>query len=137
MNEFRLIVRRVALLAFAAFGGPLQAQTNVAVSSWIRLDAPLGNEAATAATLMRALPGWRSDQWGNLTKTTGTGTPRRVVACGLDYSAYVVSEITDHGYLRVRRTGVPAHPLWNQFQEAQRVAIATASGRVIGRRRRA
>ena len=92
MNEFRLIVRRVALLAFAAFGGPLQAQTNVAVSSWIRLDAPLGNEAATAATLMRALPGWRSDQWGNLTKTTGTGTPRRVVACGLDYSAYVVSE---------------------------------------------
>ena len=127
------MMRRISLLAFATLSaGRLSAQTNVAVSSWIRVDAPPGNEAATARTLLRALPGWRTDQWGNLTKTAGAGTPRRVVACGLDYSAYVVSEITDKGYLRVRRTGVPAHPLWNQFQEAQRVAVATASGRVTG-----
>ncbi len=116
----------------AALSSPLSAQTSIAVSSWIRLDAPPGNEATTAATLMRALPGWRTDQWGNLVRTVGTGTPRRVVACGLDYSAFVVSRITETGYLRLRRTGVPSHPLWNQFQEAQRVAIRTATGRVIG-----
>ena len=124
--------KTILVLMTATIAGPLNAQTNAAVSSWIRLDAPPGHEAATAATLMRALPGWRADQWGNLTRTTGTGSPRRVVACALDYSAYVVSQITDQGYLRVRRTGAPAHPLWNQFQEAQRVAIATSGGRVLG-----
>ena len=124
--------RSLILPILAALSGPLDAQTNAAVSSWIRLDAPPGNEAATAATLMRALPGWHTDPWGNLIRTVGTGTPRRVVACGLDYSAFVVSRISDNGYLRLRRTGVPAHSLWNQFQEAQRVAIATATGRVIG-----
>ncbi len=124
--------RSFILPILAALSGPLNAQTNAAVSSWIRLDAPPGHEAAAAAMLMRALPGWHTDQWGNAIKTVGTGTPRRVVACGLDYSAFVVSRITDNGYLRLRRTGVPGHPLWNQFQEAQRVAIATATGRVIG-----
>ena len=126
-------MRKITLvLATAAIAGPLSAQTNSAVSSWIRLDAPPGHEAATAATLIRALPGWRADQWGNLTRTIGSGSPHRVVACALDYSAYVASQITDQGYLRVRRTGAPTHPLWNQFQEAQRVAIATSAGRVLG-----
>lgn len=124
--------RSLIIPVAAALCAPLHAQTNAAVSSWIRLDAPPGHETAAAATLVRALPGWRSDQWGNLIKTVGSGTPRRVVACGLDYPAYVVSRITDNGYLRVRRTGVPTHPLWNQFQEGQRMAVATATGRVLG-----
>ncbi len=111
---------------------PLGAQTSAAVASWIHLDAVPGTEASTAKHLMAALPGWRTDQWGNVIKTVGRGTPRRVVACALDYSAFVVSQITDAGYLRLRRSGVPSHPLWNQFQEAQRIAVFTATGRVPG-----
>ena len=118
----------LTVLAFAA--RPLGAQTTAAVASWIHLDAVPGTEASTGAALQSALPGWRADAWGNLVKTAGSGAPRRVVACALDYSAYVVSQITDAGYLRLRRTGVPSHPLWNQFQEAQRLAIITAHGRV-------
>jgi len=123
MRQYLTVV--LALLAF-----PLGAQTSGAIASWIHLDAVPGTEASSARALLASLPGWRSDQWGNLVRTAGSGAPRRVVACGLDYSAFVVSQITDAGYLRLRRTGVPSHPLWNQFQEAQRVAVITAHARV-------
>ncbi|MBI2406766.1 MAG: M20/M25/M40 family metallo-hydrolase [Gemmatimonadetes bacterium] len=107
-------------------------QASTAVASWIHLDAVPGTETSTAKALLAALPGWRTDRWGNLVRTVGSGTPHRVVACALDYSAFVVSHITDDGYLRLRRTGVPTHPLWNQFQEAQHIAIVTGQGRVPG-----
>jgi putative aminopeptidase FrvX len=122
----------VVLLPLSLTAQPLGAQATAAVASWIHLDAVPGTEASTAKVLTTALIGWRADQWGNLVKRAGSGAPHRVVACALDYSAYVVSHITDAGYIRLRRTGVPSHPLWNQFQEAQRVAVMTARGRVPG-----
>lgn len=121
----------VAALAIAALGAtaPLRAQSpSDALASWIAFAAPPGAEEAAAAALTQALPGWTADRWGNLMRRVGSGTPRRVVACAMDQSAYVVSQITDDGYLRVRRTGVPRHPLWDQFHEAQRVHVFTAAG---------
>jgi putative aminopeptidase FrvX len=50
----------------------------------------------------------------------------------LDFPSYVVSQVTSDGYLRVRRTGTPSHPLWDQFHEAQRVAVLTGRGSVPG-----
>jgi len=50
----------------------------------------------------------------------------------MDFSAYVVSQITNDGYLRLRRSGGAPHQLWDQFHEAQRVAILTARGRRAG-----
>jgi len=104
-----------------------------AASEWIRLLAPPGAEELTGATLSRSLgQTWSLDRHGNLVKRIGNGPPRRVVACGLDFPSYVVSQITSDGYLRVRRTGTPAHPLWDQFHEAQRVAVMTRGGRIPG-----
>ena len=104
-----------------------------ATAEWIRLLAPPGAEDQTASSLARALgPTWSVDRFGNLVKRVGRGTPRRLVACGLDVSSYVVSQITSDGYLRVRRTGTAPHPLWDQFHEAQRVAVLTRDGRVPG-----
>lgn len=125
-------MRRLALLLTVVCALPVRAQTTDAVASWIHLRAVPGAESATARALSASLTGWSADEWGNLTRTVGSGTPRRVVACALDYSAFVVSQITDAGYLRVRRTGTPSHPLWNQFQEAQRIAVLTARGSVPG-----
>ncbi len=98
-----------------------------AVASWIVLDAPPGSEARASTNKLFA--GWTVDAWGNYSKRAGSGWPRRVVACALDQSGYVVSQITDEGYLRLRRTGqgVP-HQLWDQFHEAQRLRILTKSG---------
>jgi putative aminopeptidase FrvX len=86
-----------------------------------------------AATIVSRLgAGWQVDRFGNLVKHVGSGSPRRVVACGIDFPAYVVSQVTTGGYLRVRRTGNAPHPLWDQFHEAQRVAVITRGGRVPG-----
>jgi putative aminopeptidase FrvX len=103
-----------------------------AISTWTLIEAPPGHEAAGAAQLSRSLSGWTTDPNGNLIKRVGGGMPRRVVACALDFPAYVVSQITNDGYLRLRRSGTSQHPLWDQFHEAQRVAILTARGKRAG-----
>jgi putative aminopeptidase FrvX len=118
-----LLVASAGALAGAQPPSPAEA-----IAGWIALPAPPGTEQAVAGGLARALPGWTADRWGNLVRTVGRGRPRRVVACALDQSAYVVSQVTDEGYLRVRRTGTPRHPLHDQFHEAQRVQVVTARG---------
>src|SRR5512140_1698647 len=125
-------MRRLSLLAAVTLGASTAAAQDHAIASWITFTAPPGHEAAAAAALTRALPGWSSDQWGNVMKRAGSGTPRRVIACAMDYSAYVVSQITDDGYLRLRRTGTPTHPLWDQFNDAGRIRVLTAKGGLPG-----
>jgi putative aminopeptidase FrvX len=130
------------LVRFAFFitAAPVLAHAQIADSTalkaaaeWIRLVAPPGAEEQVAANLSRNLgAGWQVDRFGNLVKRVGSGTPRRIVACGIDFPAYVVSQITEKGYIRVRRTGTAAHPLWDQFHEAQRIAVMTRNGRVPG-----
>ena len=104
-------------------------RTVEAISRWISLPAPAGSEDIAAKRLASALPGFTRDAVGNLIKRVGSGSPRRVIACALDVSSYVVSEITDEGYIRLHRAGAtPPFPLWDQALEAQRVRIFTAKG---------
>ena len=114
----------------------LAAQADVAaraIATWTAVLAPPGHESASAALLARSLRGWTVDAHGNLMKRVGAGTPRRVVACAMDVSAYVVSQITTDGYVRLRRSGGSGgHQLWDQFHEAQRVAVLTARGARAG-----
>lgn len=99
------------------------------ISRWISLPAPAGAEDIAAPRLRSALPGFTRDAVGNLIRRVGSGSPRRVVACALDVSSYVVSEITDDGYIRLHRAGAnQPFPLWDQALEAQRVRIFTARG---------
>jgi putative aminopeptidase FrvX len=99
------------------------------ISRWISLPAPAGAEEIAAARLKGVLPGFTRDAVGNLIRHVGSGSPRRVIACGFDVSSYVVSEITDDGYIRLHRAGAnPSFPLWDQGLEAQRVRIYTARG---------
>ena len=132
---------RFALAALGLVASPLvsraqsadDARTADALSRWIALPAPPGAEDLTAAALGRTLTGWTRDRSGNWIKRVGQGTPRRVVACGLDVTAYVVSGITDQGYLRLHRSGTTLqHPLADQFLEATRVQIHTAGKPVNG-----
>jgi putative aminopeptidase FrvX len=125
--------RILCALAFTFVATVAGAQGNDAVaraiSSWIIVDAPPGSEGR--APLNKLFAGWKVDSWGNYSKTAGSGAPHRVVACALDQSGYVVSQITDDGYLRLRRSGPNApHPLWDQFHEAQRVRVLTKNGYV-------
>lgn len=103
-----------------------------AIANWIHLLSPPSGEQHANRALTRVLRGWRSDQFGNLVLRVGSGSPRRVVACAMDVPGFVVSQITDDGYVRLHRAGVPAHPLWDQFHEAQQVHLLTSRGDVTG-----
>ncbi|MFN2405732.1 MAG: M20/M25/M40 family metallo-hydrolase [Pyrinomonadaceae bacterium] len=104
-----------------------------ALNSWIALDAPPGWEHLATAPILQAMPGWRRDALGNLMLRQGSGSPRRVVACGLDRAGFAVTEITDSGYLRLREAGaVRQHPLWTQFHEGQRINVLTRARAVPG-----
>lgn len=123
-----------AIVLPAAVRPQASSQPASAVTTWIALDATPGREAAIGARLTRELgAGWTTDAWGNAIKRVGSGTPRRVVACALDVPGMVVSQITEDGYIRLHRSGnAPTHPLWDQFHEAQRIAVLTKTGRVPG-----
>jgi putative aminopeptidase FrvX len=129
------MLRRFAIAATLPLSASAQSADDrvlTSVSAWISLTAPPGAEDL-AAPAIRALPGWTQDVNGNFVKRAGRGSPRRVVACAFDVSAYVVSQITDDGYLRLHRAGAnPAHPLWDQSMEAHKVRIYTARSAVPG-----
>ena len=104
-----------------------------AMASWVALDVTTGYETRVASDLAAGMAGWTVDQWGNLVKRVGSGSPRRLVACALDRPGYAVTQITDDGYLRVHRIGRGSrHPLWDQAFEAQQVRILTEQGPVAG-----
>lgn len=104
-----------------------------ALRSWIALDAPPGWEHLATDRILQAMPGWHRDALGNLILRKGSGSPRRVVACGLDRPGFAVTEITDAGYLRLREVGsLRMHPLWTQFHEGQRIRVLTRGGPVAG-----
>jgi putative aminopeptidase FrvX len=126
--ELRLARAAVALRAYPAL---LAAQDTTATppyshaaATWISLIATPGYERLATDRIESAQPEWTRDTVGNLIRRAGSGTPRRVVACGLDETGYAVSEITDDGYLRVHGAGNGRHAaLWDQFHEGQRVIV--------------
>ena len=100
-----------------------------AVAQWIALPAPPGAERAATDIISGSVHGWTRDRLGNLVLRRGSGSPRRVVACGLDEAAYVVSEVTSDGYVRLQSSGrARRSPLWDQFHEGQRIRIITRTG---------
>jgi len=81
---------------------------------------------AVASMLPAALHA-ETDSIGNLVVRLGSGSPRTLVAAPLDEPGYVVSGITDEGYLRLHRhtTGL-AHPLAHEYHVGQPVLIRTS-----------
>jgi putative aminopeptidase FrvX len=95
-----------------------------------------GYESDVREAIAALLGSWakpRVDETGNLILTVGQGRPHLLVAVDVDEDGYVVSGITDDGYLRVQRitTGI-GHRLYEQFNYGQPVAIRTSHGLVNG-----
>jgi putative aminopeptidase FrvX len=73
-----------------------------------------------------------TDNIGDITVTLGSGAPRRLVVTPIDEPGFVVSGITEDGYLRVQRLpqGV-LPPIFNELYSAQPVKVQTSSGKWI------
>lgn len=129
INKLALVILLVVVSAakLAAQDGP----DSALLRAWTSLDAPPGSEYLATDVIMHAMPEWKRDTLGNLILRKGSGSPRRVVACGIDRPAFAVTEITDDGYLRLREMGGGRqHSLWVQFYEGQRIRVL-ARDRVV------
>ena len=92
-----------------------------------------GYEQAMTDSLLALLPGSTRDRIGNVTLTLGRGSPKRLIACSLDEVGYVVGNITDDGYLLLRRVGVSrTNALFDQQLEGHRVTVFGRRGAVPG-----
>ncbi len=131
---FRVVSISTLVVLFFSSTTKSQSTDQSSLASWIALDAPPGSEHLATDVLMKSLAGWQRDTLGNLKLVKGSGSPRRVVACGIDRPGFAVTEITDDGYIRFREAGGAArmHPLWTQFHEGQRIRVLTRAGSIPG-----
>src|SRR5689334_17492486 len=93
-----------ALLALSVIPARADGQApplRTGLRQWIGLTAAPGQEQAATAAIVRTNPEWHAGPLGTLVSRSGSGSPRRVIACSLDLPAYAVSEIRPDGYLRV------------------------------------
>ena len=118
----------VLLMVFA-----LQNPDSLAVR-FSAMTAVTGYEQAMTDSLLTLLPGSTRDRTGNVTLKTGTGTPKRLISCSIDEIGYLVGNITDYGYLMLRRVGrgVRLSPLFDQQLEGHRVTLFGRRGAVPG-----
>lgn len=92
-----------------------------------------GYEQAVTDSLLALLPGATRDRMGNVTLTLGRGGQKRLVYCGLDEIGYVVGNISDDGYITLRRVaGGRLSPLFDQQLEGERVTLFGRTGAVPG-----
>lgn len=98
------------------------------------LTAVSGSEKALTDSLLAWLPGSTRDRFGNVTLALGKGEPKRLASCAVDEVGYIVGNITDDGYIRLRRVpGALPQPLFDQqMLEGQRVTVMGDAGPVPG-----
>src|SRR5277367_3328914 len=99
-----------------------------------RRTAVAGHENALLSELQGDLKEYatKRDNVGNLIVTIGSGSPVRLIVTPVDEPGYVVSEITEDGYLRVQRLPQAApNPVFDALNFAQPVEITTREGKTV------
>jgi putative aminopeptidase FrvX len=145
MNRLLQIVFVAAFAsACVAVSAPLAAQSAPAsrvpgdmrqdLADFVETPAVPGYEKDLAAKIRERLKSYspQTDNIGDVIVTIGSGNPRRLLVAPMDEPGYVVSSITDDGYLRVQRLPQSRDlPLFNELYAAQPVRLETADGKWI------
>ncbi len=100
------------------------------------VSAVTGHEEALAALIVDQLQQRglepKADAMSNITVTIGSGKPHRLLVANLDEPGFMVSGITDDGYLRIQRIGTSKpFAYFDQYFEGQRLTIRTTSGKSL------
>lgn len=104
------------------------------LKAFVETPAVPGYESGLAAEIRSRLRAFspKTDNLGDVLVTIGSGAPRRLLVAPMDEPGFVVSRITDDGYLQLQRLPQFAMlPLFNELYSAQPVEIQTASGKWI------
>jgi putative aminopeptidase FrvX len=127
-----LIIFCLILITHSAAGSESLVQL---VEKLCAIPSPTGYEHLMAEAIMRHFEGqgaFSRDNLGSLYLSVSSGTPIMAVVTSMDEIGYVVSGITEHGYLNLDR-GVPSpHGLYDTYQAGHPVRIWTEGGPVNG-----
>ncbi|MFZ0467088.1 MAG: M20/M25/M40 family metallo-hydrolase [Candidatus Acidiferrales bacterium] len=104
------------------------------LQQFVETPAVPGYESNLAALIKERLRAFSptTDNLGDVIVTLGSGGPKRLIVAPMDEPGYVVSNITDDGYVQLQR--LPQFgdlPLFNELYSAQPVEIQTPSGKWI------
>jgi putative aminopeptidase len=144
-HEFSRLLATLVLLFSALCARPVVAQTQNApakipgdlagdLKEFVETPSVSGYEQELAEKIRAKVAAFHPvvDNLGDVIVTIGSGAPRRLIVTQIDEPGFVVSGITDDGYLRLQRlpqSGLP--PIFNALYSAQPVKIRTASGKWI------
>lgn len=145
MNRVSAIIVFAAFaITSAAMSSPVAAQSGPAsrvpgdmrqdLTDFVETPAVPGYEKDLAAKIRERLKSFspQTDNIGDVIVTIGSGNPHRMLAAPMDEPGYVVSGVTDEGYLRVQRLPQSRDlPLFNELYTAQPVRLETAEGKWI------
>jgi putative aminopeptidase len=123
--------RIAAILSLLVLLAPaLAAAENVRLSELVKAQGVSGFERDVRDRIAGMLPSWakpKVDEAGNLVLTIGQGRPHLLVVTTVDEDGYIVSGITEDGFLRLTRVSTGASfRLFDQFVYGQPVVVRTA-----------
>ncbi|MBS3819606.1 hypothetical protein KGY73_08915 [bacterium] len=99
------------------------------------VSSPTGKEGAMTQKIRALLPEGYSpqrDNLGSLFLTRGEGEKHLAVVTGMDELSFIVSGITEEGYLRLDRVVPRPHSLWDAFLFGHAVKVWTQSASLSG-----
>jgi len=93
------------VLEYAQFGASQTANKRETLAQPALPIAVSGHEERLGAAIRERVKelGPKTDNLGNVYVTMGSGAPHKLIAVAMDEPGYVVSGITEEGYLRVQR----------------------------------
>nr|MBC7611918.1 M28 family peptidase [Pseudopedobacter sp.] len=127
-----LVLTTFSTLTFAQYN--TQQMLSV-VQSFSKTSAVTGREQEAALFLKSLFADgtFKEDRLGNLVLTLGSGAPKRLFTVPLDEPGYVISNITDEGYLRITPIGYgQIGTMYAQFLQGNEIKINTDNGPVYG-----
>ncbi|MGA9940032.1 MAG: M20/M25/M40 family metallo-hydrolase [Candidatus Acidiferrales bacterium] len=138
----RLILSLLFCLSLALVGTPARAQSGVTSSfagdmrDFVATPTVPGYEKALTDKIRDEVAALHPavDNLGDVVVTLGSGAPHRLIVTPIDEPGYVVSGITDDGYLRLQRlpqASLSLPPIFNELYSAQPVKVGTTNGKWI------
>jgi putative aminopeptidase len=104
----------------------------VAIPSVSGHEEQLAAEIRGRIAASRLSPKAVTDNLGDVVVTIGSGTPNRLIVTPIDEPGFVVSGITDDGYLRLQRLAQSSlSSIFNELYSAQPVKVGIANGKWI------
>ena len=116
----------VTLLTVSALGQKIPGNLEDDMRDFVQTPAVPGYEQELAAKISKRLESFnpKTDEMSNVIVNIGSGSPRRLIVAPMDEPGYVVSGITNDGFLRLQRLPQGGSlPLFNELYSAQPVKV--------------